>query len=90
VLEAIDAFAERQCMKRKDELFDARTVRFYEVGDPEVLKIDEVPSRRSGRREVTLRVQAVGLNRAGSMFRHRHYLEATKLAATLGYKRQVS
>jgi NADPH:quinone reductase-like Zn-dependent oxidoreductase len=48
----------------------ARVVRFQKVGDPEVLKIEEVPLRQPAKVEVTLRVQAVGLNRAEWLFMH--------------------
>ena len=64
----------------------ARIVRFYQVGGPEVLKIEEVPSRQPEKGEVKLRVQAIGLNRAESMFMHGHYLEPPRLPATLGYE----
>ena len=64
----------------------ARIVRFHQVGGPEVLKIEEVPSRQPEKGEVKLRVQAIGLNRAESMFMHGHYLEPTHLPATLGYE----
>jgi NADPH:quinone reductase-like Zn-dependent oxidoreductase len=64
----------------------ARVVRFHEVGGPEVLKIEEVSLRSPAKGEVTLRVQAIGLNRAESMFMHGYYLEPTQLPATLGYE----
>jgi len=64
----------------------AKVVRFYEVGGPEVLKIEDIPSRQPTKGEVTLRVRAIGLNRAESMFMHGHYLEPTRLPATLGYE----
>ncbi len=64
----------------------ARVVRFYEVGGPEVLKIEEVPSRQPAKGEVTLRVRAIGLNRSESMFMHGYYLYPTQLPATLGYE----
>src|SRR5262249_52255694 len=64
----------------------ARIVRFYELGGPEVLKIEDVPSRQPSKGEVTLRVDAIGLNRAESMFMHGYYLEPTRLPATMGYE----
>ena len=45
-----------------------KIVRFHELGGPEVLKIDDLPSREPSNGEVRLRVQAIGLNRAESMF----------------------
>ncbi len=64
----------------------AKIVRFYHVGGPEVLHIEEVPSRPPAQGEVSLRVQAMGLNRADSVFMHGVYLEPTHLPATLGYE----
>ena len=64
----------------------ARIVRFYQTGGPEVLKIEEALSKQPENGEVRLRVQAIGLNRAESMFMHGYYLEPTHLPATLGYE----
>jgi NADPH:quinone reductase-like Zn-dependent oxidoreductase len=64
----------------------AKIVRFHRIGGPEVLKIEEVPSREPGKFEAKLRVQAIGLNRAESMFMHGYYLEPTQLPASLGYE----
>jgi len=64
----------------------AKIVRFYETGGPEVLKIEETPSKQPGEGEALLRVQAIGLNRAESMFMHGVYFEPTQLPATLGYE----
>ncbi|MBV8115791.1 MAG: zinc-dependent alcohol dehydrogenase family protein [Silvibacterium sp.] len=64
----------------------ARIVRFHQLGGPENLKIDEVPLRPLKKGEVKLRVQAVGLNRAESMFYHGMYLEEPKLPSGLGYE----
>ena len=61
-----------------------KIVRFYELGGPEVLKIEDVPSREPATDEVVLSVQAIGLNRAESMFMHGYYLEPTQLPAKLG------
>jgi NADPH:quinone reductase-like Zn-dependent oxidoreductase len=47
-----------------------KIVRFREIGGPEVLKIEDVPSRQASKGEACLRVQAIGLNRAKSMFMH--------------------
>ena len=64
----------------------AKIVRFHQIGGPEVLKIEEAPSREPGKGEAKLRVQAIGLNRAESMFMHGKYVEPTQLPATLGYE----
>ena len=40
----------------------AKIVRFHRLGGPEVLKIEEVPLRKPSKGEVSLSVQAIGLN----------------------------
>lgn len=64
----------------------ARVVRFHETGGPEVLKIEEVDVPPPGRGEAQIRVHALGLNRAESMFRSGRYLEEPRLPARLGYE----
>jgi NADPH:quinone reductase-like Zn-dependent oxidoreductase len=64
----------------------SKRVRFYNTGGPEVLKIEDAPSRELSKNEVSLRVQAMGLNRSEYLFMHGHYLEPTQLPATLGYE----
>ena len=64
----------------------AKIVRFHQIGGPEVLKIEQVPSEEPGKNEAKLRVQAIGLNRADSMFMHGSYFEPTHLPASLGYE----
>ena len=64
----------------------ARVVRFHQTGGPEVLRIEEVEVRPPGKGEVQIRVKALGLNRAESMFRSGQYLEEPKLPARLGYE----
>src|SRR5262245_4479624 len=63
-----------------------RIVQFHRLGGPEVLEIVDVPSSEPSSGEVTLRVQAIGLNRAESMFMHGYYLEPPRLPARLGYE----
>jgi NADPH:quinone reductase-like Zn-dependent oxidoreductase len=63
-----------------------KIVRFHEIGGPEVLKIEDLPSKEPGKGEVRLKVQAIGLNRAESMFFHGQYLEQPQLPARLGYE----
>ena len=63
-----------------------RTVRFHQLGGPEVLKFEEQASRQPGKGEARLRVQAVGLNRAEALFIRGQYLEQPKLPAGLGYE----
>ena len=54
--------------------------------DPEVLRIEEEPPKEPGKGEVRLKVQAVGLNRAESMFFRGQYVEQPKLPAGMGYE----
>src|ERR1700739_2928609 len=63
-----------------------KIVRFAELGGPEVLRIQEEPSKQPGKRGVRLRVQAVALNRAESMFMRGQYVEDPKFPAGLGYE----
>ena len=63
-----------------------RVVRFHEIGGPEVLKLEDVtlPAPKDG--EVRVRIEAIGLNRAESMFRSGAYLEAPVFPSTNGYE----
>src|SRR5271165_887806 len=63
-----------------------KVVRFHKLGGPEVLKIEEETPRQPGKGEVRLEVQAVGLNRAESMFIHGQYLDPPKFPAGVGYE----
>jgi NADPH:quinone reductase-like Zn-dependent oxidoreductase len=74
----------RQILEETDHM--ARIVRFHQLGGPENLKIEEAHLRPLNKGEVKMRVQAVGLNRAESMFYHGMYLEEPKLPAGLGYE----
>src|SRR5262245_3213693 len=74
----------RTQQRRRNQM--AKIVRFHKLGGPEVLKIEDVPSRQPSEGEVRLSVQAIGLNRAESMFMHGYYLEPAQLPATLGYE----
>lgn len=64
----------------------ARVVRFHKTGGPEVLQIDDIDVGAPGAGELLLRVHALGLNRAESMFRSGTYLETPVLPAKLGYE----
>jgi NADPH:quinone reductase-like Zn-dependent oxidoreductase len=64
----------------------AKIVRFHEVGGPEVLRFEEETPKQPGKGEVRLKVQAVGLNRAESMFIHGQYAEPPKFPAGVGYE----
>ncbi len=62
----------------------ARTIRFHELGGPEVLRIEDLPVRPPGEGEVRIRVDAIGLNRAEVNFRRGTYIEQPVLPAGLG------
>jgi NADPH:quinone reductase-like Zn-dependent oxidoreductase len=64
----------------------SRIVRFHEVGEPEVLKIEQVDVPPPGKGEVQIAVKALGLNRAESMFRRGEYVEEPRLPARDGYE----
>ncbi|KNE88379.1 hypothetical protein PSTG_18220, partial [Puccinia striiformis f. sp. tritici PST-78] len=64
----------------------ARVVHFYQTGGPDVLKIDEVPTPEPKSGEVRIRVRALGLNRAESMYRSGRYVIEPEFPAKLGYE----
>ncbi|MFZ0662061.1 MAG: alcohol dehydrogenase catalytic domain-containing protein [Acidobacteriaceae bacterium] len=63
-----------------------KAVRFHEIGGPENLKIEEVPARQPGLGEAKLRVEAVGLNRAESLYYRGQYMEKPELPSRIGYE----
>ena len=63
-----------------------KAIRFNQVGGPEVLHFEDIPQRQPGPDEVRLKVQAVGLNRAESMYYHGAYMEQPTLPSGLGYE----
>lgn len=63
-----------------------KIVRFHQTGGPENLKIEEAPTRQPGEGELRLRVEAVGLNRAESMYMHGRYFEEPQLPSRIGYE----
>ncbi|MEJ8278860.1 zinc-dependent alcohol dehydrogenase family protein [Pseudonocardia spirodelae] len=63
-----------------------RVVRFTELGGPEVLTVVEEPVPVPGPGQAVVAVEAIGLNRAESMFRRGDYIEPTRLPAGLGYE----
>ena len=62
----------------------AKAVLFYELGGPEVLKIEDVPILEPKAGEVRIKVQAIGLNRAEALFRRGEYLEQPTFPARIG------
>jgi NADPH:quinone reductase-like Zn-dependent oxidoreductase len=63
-----------------------RAVRFHRTGGPEVLRIDTIDTPEPQTGEVRIRVKALGLNRAESMFRSGAYLEQPTFPSRLGYE----
>jgi NADPH:quinone reductase-like Zn-dependent oxidoreductase len=63
-----------------------KAIRFHQIGGPENLTLEEDPSREPGKGEVKLRVQAVGLNRAESLYYRGLYMEKPELPSRLGYE----
>jgi NADPH:quinone reductase-like Zn-dependent oxidoreductase len=63
-----------------------KIVRFYETGGPEVLRLEDSPIQAPKANEVRLRIVAIGLNRAESMFRRGIYIEKPVLPSRIGYE----
>jgi NADPH:quinone reductase-like Zn-dependent oxidoreductase len=63
-----------------------RIVRFHEVGQADVLKLEELPLVEPQEGELRIKVEAIGLNRAEVMFRNGQYLESPELPSKLGYE----
>jgi NADPH:quinone reductase-like Zn-dependent oxidoreductase len=63
-----------------------KAIRFNQLGGPEVLNMEDLPVRTPGPGEVLLKVEAVGLNRAESMYYHGSYMEKVNLPSGLGYE----
>ena len=61
-------------------------VRFHQFGGPEVLRFEEIAERQPGPGEVSLTIEAIGLNRAESMYYHGVYMEQPDLPSGLGYE----
>jgi NADPH:quinone reductase-like Zn-dependent oxidoreductase len=64
----------------------SRVVRFHELGEPEVLRLEEHEVRAPQPGEARVRIRAIGLNRAEALFRRGAYLETPKLPSGLGYE----
>ena len=63
-----------------------RTVRFHELGGPEVLTIDSLASPSLQATDVRIAVKVVGLNRADAMFRRGSYIEKADFPSRIGYE----
>src|SRR5258705_6574838 len=64
----------------------SRTIKFAKAGGPEVLEFVEVQVPAPGPNEVRIKVKAIGINRAESMWRNDEYIEPVKYPAGLGYE----
>ena len=64
----------------------SRTIKFPKAGGPEVLEFIETNVKAPGPHEVRIKVKAIGLNRAESMWRSDQYVESPKYPAGLGYE----
>jgi NADPH:quinone reductase-like Zn-dependent oxidoreductase len=63
----------------------SRTIKFRQAGGPEVLEFIEMEVPAPGPHEVRIKVRAIGINRADSMWRNDKYTEPVKFPAGLGY-----
>jgi NADPH:quinone reductase-like Zn-dependent oxidoreductase len=64
----------------------SRTVKIARAGGPEVLEIVETQVPAPGPSELRIKVKAIGINRAESMWRNDNYIEPVKFPAGLGYE----
>jgi NADPH:quinone reductase-like Zn-dependent oxidoreductase len=62
------------------------TIKFAKAGGPEVLEFVETEVPPPGPTEVRMKVKAIGINRAESMWRQDDYIEPVKFPAGLGYE----
>lgn len=63
-----------------------RVVRFHEFGPGEVLRVENAEVREPGPGEVRIKVAAIGLNFAETLWRRNQYFESPTLPAGLGYR----
>jgi len=64
----------------------AKVVQFNAVGGPEQLKLRDLPVAAPGPGQVRIKVKAIGLNRAETLFRSGTYFEQPAFPATNGYE----
>ena len=64
----------------------SRVIKFAKAGGPDVLEFLEAQLPATGPREVRIKVKAIGINRADSMWRTDKYVEPVKFPAGLGYE----
>lgn len=63
-----------------------RIYQFHEYGNPEVLKLDSLPTPQPGLGEVRVLVSAMSLNRADLLWVQNNYVETPELPSKLGYE----
>ncbi len=63
-----------------------KVVRFHEFGGPEVLRFESLEVGEPGAKEVRVRIEAIGINRAEIGFRSGGYIERAILPARIGYE----
>ena len=63
----------------------SRTIKFAQAGGPEVLEFIKMDVPAPGAHEVRIKVKAIGINRADSMWRNDKYVESPIFPAGLGY-----
>ncbi|MBD9676093.1 zinc-dependent alcohol dehydrogenase family protein [Pseudomonas sp. PDM18] len=66
------------------ERVTSRAVRFHQIGGPQVLRLEPVEVRQPGADEVSIRVKALGLNRAEVLLRTDRYIESPQFPSSLG------
>lgn len=64
----------------------SKVVRVYELGGPEVLKLEQYEVALPGSGELRIRVEAIGLNRSEAMYRKGHYPVKPRLPTLMGYE----
>jgi NADPH:quinone reductase-like Zn-dependent oxidoreductase len=64
----------------------SRSIQFSKPGGPEVLTFVDIPVEAPAANEVRIKVKAIGINRAESMWRTDIYIEPVKFPAGLGYE----
>jgi NADPH:quinone reductase-like Zn-dependent oxidoreductase len=64
----------------------SKVVQFYQTGGSEVLKIEAESLREPQAGEVRSKVQTLGLNRAGVMYRTNVYTEEAQFPSRIGYE----
>lgn len=64
----------------------SRTIKFARSGAPDVLEFVETQIPQPGKHEVRIKVKAIGINRAESMWRQDQYIEPVAFPAGLGYE----